>query len=144
MAYKRLKTASILILLIGLSACASKSINLVKTGDITVKVFDSGNVNITNVYVKKLEHEVYIHADAKPIKRVRFFHPGHLSFELYTADGHQYFNLDVTRYSRTHNDGGLSKMKHVTFWIRMPLNIPRGSVLKVSHHESSVHQDKLK
>lgn len=145
MLINRLKLAFLIMFFVfGLNACASKGLNLVKSGDVKVKVESSGLVKITNVRVKQLENEVLIHADARPVNPVRFFHPGHLSFELFTADGHQYFNLDVTRYSRQHADSQRSALKHVSFWVRMPLDIPKGSILKVIHHKKSVHEKEMK
>lgn len=135
------KIIPIFILIFTLSACASKSVNLGKTGDISINVSNSESVKIVNVYVKQFEGEILIHADAKPIKATRFFHPGHLSFELIAADGKKYFNLDVTRYTREHNDSGRSKLKHVSFWVRMPMDIPKGSILNVTHHDTSVHEN---
>jgi len=142
--YRLILRALFLISLLSLGACASKGINLIKSGDLRVETNGSNQVKITNVHVKQLEYEVLIHADVRPVKAVRFFSPGHLSFELFTADGHQFFNLDVTRYSDRHGDGHRSKMKHASFWVRMPLDIPRGSRLVVTHHSRSVHQDKAK
>jgi len=133
------KTLVTFFLIFTLSACASKGIDLRKTGDLTINVADSRQVKIANVYVKQFEGEILIHADAKPTRKIRFFHPGHLTFELVSAEGKQYFDLDVTRYTREHNDSGRSMLKHVSFWVRMPMDIPKGSTLNVTHHESSEH-----
>jgi len=141
--YRIFLMALSLLSLFGLSACANKGINLVKTGAVSVSTHSSGQVEIINVYVKKMENEVLIHADARPTEAVRFFHPGHLIFEMTSADGEQIFNFDITRYTREHNDGERrSKMKHVSFWVRMPIEIPNGAKLAVSHHSSSVHENK--
>jgi len=64
-----------LILSVGLNACASKGINLTKTGAVKVQIINSDQVLIANVYVKQLENEVLIHAVAKPTNPVRFFTP---------------------------------------------------------------------
>ena len=142
--YRMFKAVFGLSISIGLSACASKGINLVKSGAVSVSTADSEQVKIVNVYVKQMEHEVLIHADVKPAKRVRFFHPGHLIFNMTTADNQEFFNLDITRYTREHNDSNLSVLKHVSFWIRMPVKIPNGAKLAVSHHGSNEHENKMK
>jgi len=138
--YRTILMALSLISLLGLNACANKGINLVKTGAVSVSTYSSEQVEIINVYVRKIENEVLIHADARPTKAVRFFHPGHLIFELTSADGQQIFNFDITRYTREHNDSERrSKMKHVSFWVRMPLEIPSGAKLNVTHHNTKEH-----
>jgi len=142
--YRLIFTTITVITLLSLGACASKGINLVKSGDLSIETSGSNNIKIVDVRVKQLENEVLIHADVKPVKAVRFFSPGHLSFELFMADGNQFFDLDVTRYSNKHSDGHRSKMKHASFWVRMPLDIPKGSKLKVTHHSRSVHERKVK
>jgi len=138
--YRILLTVVSLSIVFGLSACTNKGVNLVKSGAVSVSTHSSGQVEIINVYVKKMENEVLIHADVRPTKAVRFFHPGHLIFEMTTADGKQIFNFDITRYTRKHSDSERrSKMKHVSFWVRMPLEVPSGAKLKVSHHDTSEH-----
>jgi len=132
----------LVIVVFVLQACATKGIDPTQSGGLTISTVDSKDVSVSNVYVRQFENEILIHADARPTEPVRFFHPGHLSFELFTADGHQFFNLDVTRYTRKHSDGHRSKMKHVSFWVRMPIDLPNGARLTVSHHEKSVHEKK--
>lgn len=137
----------ILILLasvITFTGCASKGVNLVKTGDVSVQIKNSNQVEINNVYVKQLKNEVLIHADVRPLTPTRFFQPGHLSFILMTANGQQIFNLDITRYTREHMGSHNSAMKHVSFWVRMPLIIPEGAKLKITHHNSTAHKKPIK
>ncbi len=137
----------ILILLasvITFTGCASKGVNMVKTGDVSVQIKNTNRVEINNVYVKQLKNEVLIHADVRPVKPTRFFQPGHLSFVLLTANGQQIFDLDVARYTREHMGSHNSAMKHVSFWVRMPLIIPKGAKLKVAHHNSTDHNKPTK
>ena len=122
-----------------LAGCASKGVNLAKSGDLSVQVQGSDQVKIVNVHARQMGNEVLIHADVKSLKPVRFFSPGHLTFELFSPNGQRYFVLDVTRYTNRHVDGHRSSKKHASFWVRMPLEIPKGSVLKVSHHSRSEH-----
>jgi len=140
--YRILLTVVSLSIVFGLSACANKGVNLVKSGAVSVSTHSSAQVEIINVYVKQMENEVLIHADVRPTRAVRFFHPGHLIFQMTTADGKQIFNFDITRYTRKHSDSERrSKMKHVSFWVRMPLDIPKGSKLQVTHHSRSEHEE---
>jgi len=129
----------LMVLLSGLSACATKGIDPTDTGDLSISIHDSEDVNIANVYVRQFESEILIHADAKPTSPVRFFKPGHLIFEMIGSDGQQLFNLDVTHYSRKHGESHRSKLKHVSFWVRMPMELPKGASLIVSHHKKKEH-----
>ena len=119
--------------------CATTAVDLVDNGTVKTQIYNSENVKITGLKVRQYSDELLIHADVRPLAPVRFFHPGHLSFEMKDADGLTIWDLDVTRYSTDSQHHGVSKLKHASFWVRIPLIPPKGAVLVVAHHVSGAH-----
>jgi len=86
MNYKTFFSSLILVLIFSIGGCAMQGLDPTESDGLTIHTYDSEEVNISNVYVRQFEKEILIHADARPLRPVRIFHPGHLSFEIFTED----------------------------------------------------------
>lgn len=133
------KLLPMLITIVGLSACASKNFDPVKTANLRIQVSQSDEIKIVNVQARQSEYQIEFYAKVKPRGRRHHFFPGHIRFELFANNGEQLLNLDATQYFRGHSHDHKSKLRHVSFVVNMPFVMPRDATLKVSHHRSDDH-----
>jgi len=117
-----------------LAGCATNGVNLAANGTVRIQVESAAHVEFADVYVRQYADELLVHAQVRPREAVKFFYPGHLRFVMTDGNGGTLWDLDVTRYRGGHHDHGANKMKHASFWVRMPFVPPTGSVLTVSQH----------
>lgn len=122
--------------LFALTGCVTTGVDLSENGVIRIQTQDSEKITFTSVYARGYGDELLVQAEVRPRELVRYFSPGHLRFTMTDTAGKTLWDLDITGYVSGHHGEGISKMKHASFWLRMPMIPPSGSVLTVSHHES--------
>lgn len=125
-------------------ACVTTGKDLIASGDVAIETKDSENIRITNVYVKQKEDDLLIHAEVEPKKTVRYFYPEHLHYKFTEPNGKVFLDLKYSRYTQgTHGKRDL-RHKSASFWLRMPINLPHGTKIHISHHDSHINEGELK
>ena len=137
-----LKILTIIIALVSVS-CATTGKDLIDSGDVTIETKDSENVRITNVYVQQKEDDLLIHADVIPKNKVRFFHPEHLHYKFSESSGNVFLDLKLSRYTQETHGKRDTKHKKASFWFRMPMNLPTGTKIHISHHDNHLDDTNL-
>jgi hypothetical protein len=115
----------------------SSHANNVKEEYIKLESVDSGNVNITQVYLQHSEKTFVLRGELKshfikPFPK-RFFIPGHLDVELVDVDGDVLKRLSLG-YKRKPTRTGFAK-----FYLPITDDIEQISTIRVIHHETSSH-----
>lgn len=117
------------------AGCASRQVNLVENRTVVVERRSTPAVEISNVQVLQLVEELFIKVVVRPEDVVRNLRPGHVRIEISDPDQQILAALDVKNTSFLHRERRLSSLHHAEFWVRLPMVLTPGSMVRVTQHE---------
>ncbi len=129
---KSLTSILILILVMGVSACATSGLNLVKTGAVNLEIIPSSSRNIfvskSNVYI---DGEITVIIGSVKLKSTVFESGGHVDIAVIGPEG-QIIEQISTGYVPNIIRRKGTRESHFT--VRLPFDLPEKSIVRVGYH----------